>query len=181
MRALRVIVADVRDCYAALSLRARALSRRCRSEFDDYIAKPKANGYQSLHTVVRRRRPTADRGPDPHAGDARARRARRGRALGLQGGGRKGYAGVSAAGGSSTIAKARKAVLRQLLAWERDLVGAGSTDGAVFDDRIYVLTPQAAIVELPQGATPVDFAYTRAHRASATAAAARASTARWCR
>jgi hypothetical protein len=47
-------------------------------------------------------------------------------------------------------------VLRQLLAWERDL--AGSAEG-LFDDRIYVLTPQASIVELPQGATPVDFAY----------------------
>jgi GTP pyrophosphokinase len=48
-------------------------------------------------------------------------------------------------------------VLRQLLAWERDL--AGSTEG-LFEDRIYVLTPQAAVIELPQGATPVDFAYT---------------------
>jgi len=48
-------------------------------------------------------------------------------------------------------------VLRQLLAWERDL--SGEQGGVVLDDRIYVLTPDAAIVELPQGATPVDFAY----------------------
>jgi GTP pyrophosphokinase len=54
---------------------------------------------------------------------------------------------------------AKIAVLRQLLAWERDLSGGLQGQG-LFDDRIYVLTPHAAIVELPQGATPVDFAYT---------------------
>ena len=66
--------------------------------------------------------------------------------------GTKGYAGVSA----SSEYDAKIAVLRQLLAWERDL--SGGTAG-LFDDRIYVLTPDAAIVELPQGATPLDFAY----------------------
>jgi GTP pyrophosphokinase len=53
---------------------------------------------------------------------------------------------------------ARLAVLRQLLAWQRDLADAASQP-ELFDDRIYVLTPDAAIVDLPQGATPVDFAY----------------------
>ncbi len=67
--------------------------------------------------------------------------------------GQKGYAGVSASGEYD----AKIAVLRQLLAWERDLAGSGH---GLFEDRIYVLTPDAAIVELPQGATPVDFAYT---------------------
>jgi GTP pyrophosphokinase len=67
--------------------------------------------------------------------------------------GTKGYAGVSASGEYD----AKIAVLRQLLAWERDL--SGSHTQAVFDDNIYVLTPDAAIVELPQGATAVDFAY----------------------
>jgi GTP pyrophosphokinase len=67
--------------------------------------------------------------------------------------GSKGYAGVSASGAYD----AKIAVLRQLLAWERDLAGSGA---GLFEDRIYVLTPDAAIVELPQGATPVDFAYT---------------------
>ena len=73
--------------------------------------------------------------------------------------GSKGYAGVWASGEYD----AKIAVLRQLLAWERDLSG-GSQGQGLFDDRIYVLTPDAAIVELPQGATPVDFAYTRAHQ-----------------
>jgi GTP pyrophosphokinase len=77
--------------------------------------------------------------------------------------GAKGYGGVSATGSY----EAKIAVLRQLLAWERELSGAaakpgnapGATDAALLDDRIYVLTPDAAIVELAQGATPVDFAY----------------------
>jgi GTP pyrophosphokinase len=69
--------------------------------------------------------------------------------------GAKGYQGVSA----SSAYDAKIAVLRQLLAWERDLSGSGSERG-LFDDLIYVLTPDAAIVELPRGATPIDFAYT---------------------
>jgi GTP pyrophosphokinase len=68
--------------------------------------------------------------------------------------GAKGYAGVSAA----SQYDAKIAVLRQLLAWERDLSGAAQH--GLLDDRIYVLTPEAAVVELPAGATPVDFAYT---------------------
>ena len=68
--------------------------------------------------------------------------------------GSKGYAGVSAAGEYD----AKIAVLRQLLAWERDLAGAVPNRG-LFEDRIYVLTPDAAVIELSQGSTPVDFAY----------------------
>jgi GTP pyrophosphokinase len=68
--------------------------------------------------------------------------------------GAKGYGGTVTAAGEYD---AKIAVLRQLLAWERDL--SGQQDTGVFDDRIYVLTPDAAVVELPQGATPVDFAY----------------------
>jgi GTP pyrophosphokinase len=73
--------------------------------------------------------------------------------------GARGYAGgVSAAGDfEEQVAQARKAVLRQLLAWERDFVEGDAQ--AVFDDRIYVFTPQASIVELTAGATPIDFAY----------------------
>ncbi|TFY99363.1 bifunctional (p)ppGpp synthetase/guanosine-3',5'-bis(diphosphate) 3'-pyrophosphohydrolase [Ramlibacter henchirensis] len=152
VRALRVIVPDVRDCYAALSW-VHQKYEAIPSEFDDYIARPKPNGYQSLHTVVRDEagRPIeiqirthamhdhAEHGVAAHWAYKEA--------------GSKGYSGVSAAGEYD----AKIAVLRQLLAWERDLAGASE---GLFEDRIYVLTPNAAIVELPQGATPVDFAYT---------------------
>ncbi len=173
IRAMRVIVPSVADCYEALSwVHSRFVP--IASEFDDYIAKPKANGYQSLHTVVRdaQDRPIeiqirtqsmhdhAEHGVAAHWAYKEA--------------GAKGYVGVSA----NSDYDAKIAVLRQLLAWEREMsseaAGPDATPGqahaassaqsaedtALFDDRIYVLTPNAAIVELPKGATPIDFAYT---------------------
>jgi len=128
-------------------------------EFDDYIAKPKANGYQSLHTVVR----DADGGPIEVQIRTQAmhEHAENGVAAhwAYKEAGSKGYAGVSA----NRVYDTKIAVLRQLLAWERDLTGAAqerASGTALFDDRIYVLTPDAAVVELPQGATAIDFAYT---------------------
>jgi len=153
IRALRVIVPTVADCYAALSW-VHEHFQPIADEYDDYIAKPKANGYQSLHTVVRNEagqpieiqlrtqamHDHAEHGVAAHWAYKEA--------------GSKGYAGVSA----SSDYDAKIAVLRQLLAWERDLSGAHHGHG-LFEDRIYVLTPDAAVVELPQGATAVDFAY----------------------
>ncbi len=154
IRALRVIVPSVKDCYSALSWVHSQFTPMV-EEFDDYIAKPKPNGYQSLHTIVRddSGRPVeiqirtqamhehAEHGVAAHWAYKEA--------------GSKGYAGAVTASGDYD---AKIAVLRQLLAWERDLAGAPQQAG-LFEDRIYVLTPNAAIVELPQGATPVDFAY----------------------
>ncbi len=156
--ALRVVVPDVKDCYAALAW-VHSHFQPIDEEFDDYIARPKPNGYQSLHTVVRavvdglvskpieiqirteQMHDHAEHGVAAHWAYKEA--------------GHKGYAGVWASGEYD----AKIAVLRQLLAWERDLSGGLQGQG-LFDDRIYVLTPDAAIVELPQGATAVDFAYT---------------------
>ncbi len=171
LRALRVIVADVAACYAALA-RVHECYAPVDGEFDDYIAKPKPNGYQSLHTVVR-----ADDGR-PLEVQIRTRAMHEHAEHGVAAhwmykeAGARGYAGVSglrAGGGAGVgefeerIAEARKAVLRELLAWERDFAGQGGRgDGsaeAAFDDRIYVFTPQATIIELPAGGTPVDFAY----------------------
>lgn len=152
LRALRVIVTTVPECYAALSF-VHSHFDPVEGEFDDYIAKPKVNGYQSLHTVVRdedgksaeiqiRTRSMHDHAEHGVAAHWVYKEA-----------GQKGYTGVAASGAY----EAKIAVLRQLLAWERDLSGAQSK--AAFDDRIYVLTPEAAVVELPRGATAVDFAY----------------------
>ena len=151
IRALRVVVPDADDCYAVLA-HVHAKFSPLPDEFDDYIAKPKANGYQSLHTVVRDEQGKAfeiqirTQAMHDHAEHGVAAHWAYKKA------GAKGYAGVSA----SSEYDAKIAVLRQLLAWERDLSGAAQ---GLFDDRIYVLTPDAAIVELPQGATAVDFAY----------------------
>ena len=155
IRALRVIAADANGCYAALSF-VHSRYTPISGEFDDYIAKPKPNGYQSLHTVVRDSvgRPMeiqirtqamhdhAEHGVAAHWAYKEA--------------GAKGYAGVSA----SSEYDSKIAVLRQLLAWERDFSSNARPDKpGLFEDRIYVLTPDAAVVELPQGATAVDFAY----------------------
>ena len=154
IRALRVVVREVADCYQALSWVHEQFTP-ITEEFDDYIARPKANGYQSLHTVVR------DVDGKPIEIQIRTQamhdHAEHGVAAhwAYKEAGTKGYAGVSA----SSAYDAKIAVLRQLLAWERDLSGTVADKG-LFEDRIYVLTPDAAIVELPKGATPLDFAYT---------------------
>jgi GTP pyrophosphokinase len=166
VRAVRVIVEDVAACYAVLG-RVNERYRAVDGEFDDYIAKPKPNGYQSLHTVLkddagrafevqirtREMHEHAEHGVAAHWAYKEA--------------GTKGYAGVSAVGAfEDQVAQARKAVLRQLLAWERDFVAepdaASAPDATAtpaFEDRIYVFTPQASVIELPAGGTPVDFAY----------------------
>jgi GTP pyrophosphokinase len=159
IRALRVIAADVKGCYAALGF-VHSRFTPVDGEFDDYIAKPKTNGYQSLHTVVR---DDAGRAVEIQVRtQAMHDHAEHGVAAhwAYKEAGAKGYAGVSA----SSEYDAKIAVLRQLLAWERDLSGpaaqrARDAKQGLFEDRIYVLTPDAAIVELPQGATTVDFAY----------------------
>ena len=166
VRALRVIVTDVPSCYAVLG-RVHELFRVVQGELDDYIARPKPNGYQSLHTVVL---DESDRAVEVQIRTrAMHEHAEHGVAAhwAYKEAGAKGYAGVSAAGDfDAKVAEARKAVLRQLLAWERDFVEQEAPVGksttakeGLFDDRIYVFTPNAEVVELPAGATPIDFAY----------------------
>jgi GTP pyrophosphokinase len=165
VRALRVIVDDEGACYAALA-RVHEAWAPVDGEFDDYIARPKPNGYQSLHTVV-----LGDDGR-PLEVQIRTRAMHEHAEHGVAAhwmykeAGARGYAGVAASGDyEQRLAEARKAVLRELLAWERDFSGAAGAagDGAVasggFDDRIYVFTPQATLIDLPAGGTPVDFAY----------------------
>ena len=183
--ALRVIVADVDRLLCGAGLGARAIAPIA-EEFDDYIARPKPNGYQSLHTVVRGRRRPRDRNPDPHRGDARPRRARRGGALGLQGGGRKRLRAVAAGDVERESPRSPRAAPAAGLGARSG--GEGERRERSTTTRAHVpsttastcCTPQARVIELPQGATPIDFAYT-VHTSWATAAAAPRSTARWCR
>ena len=181
MRALRVIVADVPDCYAVLG-RVHERFAPIAGEFDDYIARPKAERLPvAAHRGRGRRRPRRSRSRS--APQAMHEHAEHGVAAhwaykeaGAQGLRRR----VSASGEfEAQVAQARMAVLRQLLAWERDLaagdeaVRGARRDGArVFDDRIYVFTPQAAMVELPR-ARRRSTSPTRCTPTSATAAAAR--------
>ena len=159
IRAMRVIASDLKACYAALGF-VHANFTPVQGEFDDYIAKPKANGYQSLHTVVR------DAGGRAIEIQIRTQAMHEHAEHGVAAhwaykeAGTKGYAGVSASGEYD----AKIAVLRQLLAWQSDLAApipakALGTEQGLFEDRIYVLTPEAAVLDLPRGATAVDFAY----------------------
>ena len=162
LRALRIIVDDVAACYGALAC-IHAAMPALNAEFDDYIARPKPNGYRSLHTVV------LDTESRPVEIQIRTREMHEHAESGVAAhwaykeAGAKGYAGVVAEGDfESRVAEARKAVLRQLLAWERDLAQDALQHTEVthfFDDHIFVFTPQGTIIELPAGATPVDFAY----------------------
>lgn len=150
VRALRIIVDTVEHCYQVLSIvheNFPVLSK----EYDDYIAKPKPNGYQSLHTVV------TDKAGRPIEIQIRTRAMHEFAELGVAAHWRYKEAGNS--NGASTAEEQRVAWLRQLLAWGSDMQHQAAEGHAVVDDRVYVLTPQGRVVELPRGATPVDFAY----------------------
>lgn len=170
IRALRVVVNDIPSCYAALDVVHRLYVPDIDS-FDDYIAKPKPNGYQSLHTIAR------DERGSPMEIQIRTRAmhdlAEHGVAAhwAYKEAGAKGYAGAVSATSSYD---AKISALRQLIDWERGIQALPASaesahksshatparlDSAPLDDAIYVFTPQATLVELRSGATPIDFAY----------------------
>lgn len=156
VRALRVIVDDDRACYTALGL-VHELWVPVSNEFDDYISRPKANGYRSLHTVV------ADDQGRPFEVQIRTQAMHEFAEYGMAAHWR--YKESGAKGGQIAASgryDRQLAWMRQLLAWKADAGSpvAGSAPVAVpQDDRIYVLSPQARVIELPVGATAVDFAY----------------------
>ena len=153
VRALRVIVGEVKDCYTALGIVHHIWSPIAK-EFDDYISHPKGNDYRSLHTAVHC--------PDGRAVEVqiRTREMHRHAELGVAAHWR--YKEGSKATPEDRYDE-KIAWLRQLLTW-RDEV-ADSSDWvkhykqAAFDETVYILTPQGRVVDLPRGATPVDFAY----------------------
>jgi GTP pyrophosphokinase len=146
VRALRVIVGEVAQCYQTLSL-VHEMWTPVEGEYDDYIARPKPNGYQSLHAVVR---DAADRTLEIQI---RTRQMHEFAELGVAAHWQYKEGGRKSAGADQQ----RVAWLRQLLAWRAEV--DKPLLSARIDERIYVLTPQGRVVELPAGATPIDFAY----------------------
>ncbi|MCL2524638.1 MAG: bifunctional (p)ppGpp synthetase/guanosine-3',5'-bis(diphosphate) 3'-pyrophosphohydrolase [Betaproteobacteria bacterium] len=153
VRALRIIVDDVAECYTALGI-VHDLWHPIPSEFDDYIANPKGNNYRSLHTAVRC--------PDGRSLEIqiRTRDMHRHAELGVAAHWRY-KEGAKRAQADDYDEKI--AWLRLLLTWKDEVTD--STDWidhykqAALDEAIYVITPQGKVVDLPQGATPIDFAY----------------------
>jgi len=145
VRALRLIVDEVAQCYQALSL-VHEMWPPVDGEYDDYIARPKPNGYRSLHTVVR------DSAGRPLEIQIRTREMHEFAELGVAAHWRYKEGGVK-----GSIDEERVAWLRQLLAWRAEV--DRPLPSTKVEERIYVLTPQGRVVELPAGATPIDFAY----------------------
>ncbi|WP_179403599.1 RelA/SpoT family protein [Burkholderia guangdongensis] len=161
VRAFRVIVPDIKDCYTVLGI-VHHLWQPVPKEFDDYISRPKPNGYKSLHTVVI--------GDDGRAFEVQIRThdMHRFAEYGVAAHWRYKEAGARGYGGQFSASDKydeKIAWLRQLLAWKDDVedhagdAWAQLRETSLDDDHIYVLTPQARVIALPQGATPVDFAY----------------------
>ncbi len=153
IRAVRIIVDDVKACYAALGV-VHHLWTPLPGEFDDYIAKPKANDYRSLHTAVI--------GPEgkPLEVQIRTREMHQHSEYGVAAHWR--YKEGAAARHDPGF-EDRIAWLRQVLDWKDAVADTSEWLAAfkqsLFTDTIYVLTPQGKVVDLPSGATPVDFAY----------------------
>jgi GTP pyrophosphokinase len=154
VRALRVIVPAAADCYAVLGV-VHNLWEPIPKEFDDYISRPKGNQYQSLHTAV------IGPGGKTLEVQIRTEEMHRHAEFGVAAHWRY-KEGVRATRAEGAFDE-KIAWLRQLLAWRDEVAGsagwAEKTRKAALDDTVYVLTPQGKIVDLPAGATPVDFAY----------------------
>jgi GTP pyrophosphokinase len=151
VRAVRILVDDVTDCYASLGL-VHELWPPIEGEFDDYIANPKSNNYRSLHTAV-----VGPRGLALEV-QIRTHEMHQHSELGVAAHWRYKEGGKSDAGFDDKIAW-----LRQILEWKEDLAGQSDLQeqfkNRLFHDQVYVLTPQGKVIDLPKGATPVDFAY----------------------
>jgi GTP pyrophosphokinase len=148
--AVRILVNDVNDCYSALALVHHRWNHK-KSAFTDYIAHPKPNGYQSIHTIIQdNQERTIEVQIRTHAMHE------------------KNELGVAAhwvyKEGAQEMHYQRKiAWLRQLLEWQRELATNAEMPDEMIqgmnEDRIYVFTPSGDVVSLPKGATPLDYAY----------------------
>ncbi len=151
IRGVRILTDSVQDCYAALGM-VHTRWPHVAGEFDDYIATPKENDYQSIHTAVI--------GPGGKTVEVQVRTREMHERNEL---------GVAAhwrykEGGKGDENLERKVLwLRQLLEWKDEVADANEfvdrVKSEVFEDRVYVFTPKGSVIDLPKGATPIDFAY----------------------
>ena len=152
IRAVRVIVQKLEDCYTALSI-IHTQYKHLPEHFDDYIAQPKPNGYQSIHTVV------IGKSDKPIEVQIRTQKMHDDAELGVAAHWK--YKEGATAGRSGYEEKI--VWLRKLLAWQNDIADSGDVldemRSQVFDDRVYVFTPRGEVIDLPKDATPLDFAY----------------------
>ncbi|MFC7367679.1 MULTISPECIES: GTP diphosphokinase [Vreelandella] len=153
VRAVRILVPEVADCYTVLGI-VHSSWHHVPNEFDDYIANPKKNGYQSLHTAVM--------GPENKVLEIQIR------TFAMHDEAELGVCAHWRYKGHDTNAKSRSyeekiAWLRQVLEWQDEVGGFGDLreglSSDVAPDRIYVFTPDGHVIDLPRIATPIDFAY----------------------
>ena len=151
VRAVRILTDSVQDCYAALGV-VHTQWPHIAGEFDDYIATPKENNYQSIHTAVI--------GPKGKIVEVqiRTRDMHEHNELGVASHWRYKEGGKQDGNLDQKIAW-----LRQLLEWKDEVSDANEfvdrVKAEVFEDRVYVFTPEGQVIDLPAGATPIDFAY----------------------
>ncbi|HAS6031471.1 GTP diphosphokinase [Vibrio vulnificus] len=152
VRAVRIIADKLQDCYAALGV-VHTKYKHLPSEFDDYVANPKPNGYQSIHTVVL--------GPEGKTIEIQIRTKQMHEDSELGVAAHWKYKEGSSSGRNGYDEKITW--LRKLLDWQEEMSDSGEMldelRSQVFDDRVYAFTPRGDVVDLPMGATPLDFAY----------------------
>ncbi|MBL4817389.1 GTP diphosphokinase [Shewanella sp.] len=153
VRAVRIVTDRLQDCYGALGV-VHTLWHHIPREFDDYVANPKPNGYQSIHTIVV--------GPEGKTVEIQIRTEQMHEDAEL---------GVAAhwkykegtSGGKQTGYEEKINWLRKILQWQEDVAESGNlveeVRSQVFEDRVYVFTPSGEVVDLPLGSTVLDFAY----------------------
>ncbi|KTC32946.1 (p)ppGpp synthetase, partial [Pseudomonas sp. ABAC61] len=153
VRAVRVLVPEMRDCYTALGI-VHTLWRHIPKEFDDYIANPKENGYRSLHTAVI--------GPEGKVLEVQIRTHSMHEEAELGVCAHWRYKGTDVKSGSNHYEE-KISWLRQVLEWHEELGDIGGLAEQlrvdIEPDRVYIFTPDGHAIDLPKGATPLDFAY----------------------
>ena len=153
VRAVRILVPEVRDCYTALGI-VHTLWRHIPNEFDDYIANPKENGYRSLHTAVI--------GPKGKVLEVQIRTHAMHEEAELGVCAHWRYKGTDVDSNSNAY-EDKIAWLRQVLEWHEEMGDIGGLAEQLrvdFEpDRIYLFTPDGHVLDVPRGATPLDFAY----------------------